>query len=159
MWRRVNSSTPNDPLCGQNGNSLFFDYNNNSAPEPAFNQLLSRGWYPLAVANFSITADTSYNPCTNGTAPVISGISFQSNMDIGPYYIVNWTTDIPATDQVLYTDSATGVQTLTVSDNILKTSHSVQITVQPGHSYSVQVVSISADLGKAISAPQTLFVQ
>jgi hypothetical protein len=156
IWRKVNSSTPNDPLCGKNGNNYFFDPDHNSMPLAAYNQLASRGWYPLGVANFSVTQDTDYNPCTDGTVPVISDVEFVNDMEIGPYYIVKWTTDIPATDQVLYTDQATGVQSLTVSDNMLKTSHSVQITVSPGHTYSVQVVSVSEDLGKAISSSMLL---
>jgi len=158
IWRLVNSSTPSDPLCGQNGNYLFFDPDNQSVPEPAFNQLLTRGWYPLGVQNFSVTAASSYNPCTTGTVPVISGISFANGFETGPFYTVTWTTDIPATDQVLYTDTGTGIQSLTVSSNMLNTSHSVQITVEPGHTYSVQVVSVSADLGKAISNAITLVV-
>jgi hypothetical protein len=157
MWRRVNSSSP-EPLCGQNGNSLYFDYNNNSAPEQAYKQLLSRGWYPLGVNNFSVTSDTDYNPCTQGTTPVISDIQFTSNMEIDAEYAITWTTDIPASDQVLYTDSSTGQQSLTTSDNMLKTNHSVSITVAPNHSYTIQLVSVSADLGKAISDPMVLVV-
>jgi hypothetical protein len=155
MWRKVNSCAPTEPLCGQNGNSLYFDYNNNSRPQPAFNQLLSRGWYPLGVANYSVTADTGYNPCTSGTTPVISNIQLVNNMEIGPYFQINWNTDIPATDQVLYKDLTNGAEVLTVSDNMLRTSHSVQITIVPQHQYSVQAISVSADLGKAISDPVT----
>lgn len=159
MWRRVNTSpTPNEPLCGQNGNSLYFDYNNNSAPEPAFNQLLSRGWYPLGVQNYSVSASTTFNPCTSGTPPVISNVTAINDMETGPYYVITWTTDIPATDQVLYTDQATGTQVLTTSDNLLNTGHAVLITVQPGHTYTVEAVSISADLGKTISPPITVTV-
>lgn len=156
MWRRVNSSTPNDPLCGVSGNNTFFNPDNNSMPMTAYNQLASRGWYPLGVANFSVPVSADYNPCTEGTVPVISGIEFQSGFESGSFYTVNWTTDIPSTDQVLYKDLSTGIESLTVADNILKTSHSVQITVIPGRQYEVQVVSISADLGKAISSSMIL---
>lgn len=155
MWRMVNTSNPSDPLCNQNGNSLFFDPNNNSMPLLAYNQLASRGWYPLGVANYSLAPEADYNPCTQGTNPVISNLVGSVDLEfVG--YLLNWTTDIPATDQALLTDNTTGVQTLTTSDNVLRTQHSLQIKgLVPGHSYTVQAVSVSADLGKTLSDPLT----
>ncbi len=71
--------------------------------------------------------------------------------------MLNWTTDIPATDQVLVTNTGTNVQTLTTSDNILRTTHSVPVTgLLPGVNYTLQAVSVGADLGKSISAPVTV---
>lgn len=157
MWRRVNSSS-SEPLCGHNGNNLYFNPDSNSAPQAAFNQLLSRGWYPLSVANYSVTAATDYNPCTSGTTPVISNIQFALNMETSPNLTVTWTTDISASDQVLVVDQATGEETLSPSDNLLKLNHSVGVTVLPHHTYSIEVISVSSDLGKAISSAQTLII-
>jgi len=148
LWRLVNSSTVSEPQCGQNGNSMYFDYNNNSVPEPAYNQMLTRGWKPLNASNYALQTSADYNPCTQGTAPVISNLAL--NMET---FTLNWTTDIPATDQVLLTDTGTSEETLSTSDNVLRTQHSVAIpALTAGHHYSVQAVSISADLGKTISA-------
>jgi len=152
LWRLVDSSTVPETQCGQNGNSMYFDYNNNSAPEPAYNQMLARGWKPLTADNYSVQTSADYNPCTAGTPPVISDLNFDSER-----FLLNWTTDIPATDQVLLTDTDTGAQTLTTSDNVLRTVHSVAIPqLEPGHHYTIQAVSISADLGKTVSAALTI---
>ena len=151
MWRLVNSCTTTESLCGQNGNSLYFNYADNSTPEPAFNQLISDGWIPLGVGNYSVSPSVEYNPCTQGTPPVISGLNVAFNSETNTYF-ATWTTDILATDQVLYTDTGSGAQTLTVSSNILSTNHAVSVTgMLPGHSYSIQAVSISQDLGQTIS--------
>jgi hypothetical protein len=154
IWRLVNSSQPpSESLCNQNGNTLFFDPNNNSATEAAYTKLLGEGWYPLTSANYSLQSQASYNPCTTGTTPVISNLAILNNTDNDGFFYLTWTTDIAATDQALITDVASGVQTVTTSDNILRTSHKVQLTgVLVNHSYTVQAVSVSADLGRTVSS-------
>lgn len=154
LWREVNSSSAPETLCGQLGNSLFFDPNHNSNPLAAYMQLLARGWRPLAAANYSVSPSTQYNPCVTGTPPVISNLVVSNNLEMNTV-TVTWTTDIPATDQVLLIDTGTTVQTLTTSDNMLRTQHSVSMTglVFGQHNYTIQAISVSADLGKAISAP------
>jgi hypothetical protein len=149
LWRKVNQSS-NEPLCGQNGNYLYFDPDNNSAPEAAWTQLQSRGWQTIAASNYVVPETAGFNPCTTGTVANITGFAVTSLGD--GLYAATWTTDIATTDQVLYTDTTTGVQTLTVSDNVLRTFHSIPLHLISGDNYSIQAVSIAADLGKAMSA-------
>jgi hypothetical protein len=65
MWRPVpkGGQSTNDVLCGTEGNSQFFDPNNNSAPEQNYTDLLSRGWVPLAPQNYVIPQQQAFNPC------------------------------------------------------------------------------------------------
>lgn len=154
LWRNVNQCSTTETLCGQSGNSLYFDPDHGSKPLSAYMQLLSRGWRPLNAANYSLSPSTDYNPCVTGTAPVISNLKVTN--DIETYTArVTWTTDIPATDQVLLIDIDTNEQYLTTSDNVLRTSHEVVITghIYAGHNYTIQAISVSEDLGKAISNP------
>lgn len=151
MWRKVTSDAVAETRCGQNGNDLYFDYNHDSAPQPAYKELLSRGWHPLVAANYVVPQDAGYNPCVQGTPPVVSDVKVQMLFD--GVVNISWTTDIPATDQVQYTNVATGEQTLTVSDNILRTSHSIRLNLLPNIEYDFQPISISADYGKTIGDP------
>jgi hypothetical protein len=66
--------------------------------------------------------------------------------------LVTWTTDRPATSQVLWKDSQ-GNENLTDADNILRTSHSVLIDsgIIVGNTYTFQGLSITADMGKSLS--------
>lgn len=150
MWRRVDQSTQVEPECGKKGNSRYFDFNNNSTPQQAYLDMLLRGWQPIAAENWHLPPSSIFNPCMQGTTPVISNFNV---LDIGEgVAIVTWNTDIPATAQVLWTDSQ-GTQTLTPSDNVLRTSHQVVIDqgINFGQTYTFQGVSISADMGKALS--------
>jgi len=155
LWRPVNMSTPRETLCGVSGNNAFFDYNNNSAPLTNYIKLLADGWRPLNAANYSVSPSTGYNPCVDGTAPGISNVAISYNVELNTV-TVTWNTDIEATDQVLITNPD-GTQTLTTSDNVLRTSHSVSLVgvLFRGETYTIQAVSISADLGKSIGAPIT----
>lgn len=158
MWRKVTASTTPEPRCGQLGNSLFFDFNNNSQPQPAYNELLSRGWKPIHADNWNLPAFAIFNPCTTGTKPVISNFSLASNVE--GFVSFTWTTDIPATKQLLIKNVATGVEILTTADNRLLINHTVNyfgLTI--GATYEVRAISISADFGKTISNPITFTVQ
>ncbi len=68
MWRQLPEGTltaPADPLCGQDGgsNSFYFDSETSpSTPQPAYNQLLSRGWKPISSENFELP-NSATNPC------------------------------------------------------------------------------------------------
>lgn len=150
MWRKVNGTRQAEPLCGATGNGTFFDYNNNSEPQQAYKDLLARGWKPIRAENYKIPANAGFNPCVEGEAPVIS--NFQVDTGSGEAMIVTWNTNIPATSQVRYVNVNSGVETLTTSDNVLRTSH--RIEVRPGlreQIWDVQGISISADFGKALS--------
>jgi hypothetical protein len=68
MWRKVSDSettAPNEPLCGQGAgdNEFFFDSNvSPSQPQQAYNDLLARGWKPIAMENFELP-NNAQNPC------------------------------------------------------------------------------------------------
>ncbi len=149
MWRK-SATSGTDSSCGQVGNNLFFDPASNSLPEPAYLDLLTRGWAPIQAANFMIPGAGNYNPCVQATAPVIS--NWVVAEVTGDDATLNWTTDLPASSQILLTNTVTGVQVLTTSDNLLSTHHQVHLTgLDSGVLYKAQAVSVSADLGKAIS--------
>ncbi len=150
MWRRVTAGTQPESECGKLGNSRYFDFNNGSTPTNNYLGLLARGWKPIASGNWHLPAEASYNPCVEGTNPVISNFAV---IDIGEGFAqVVWNTDIPATSQVMVTD-ANGVQTITDSDNVLRTSHQIIIDdgIDFGETYQFQAISISADMGKSLS--------
>ena len=157
MMRKVqtaaNGSIIRDSACGTSGNNLFFDPNNNSAPQAAYNALLSRGWTPLNAKNYSLPVQALFNPCMAGIAPVITNFHIVERSDTSVW--LEWNTDIPATSQVLYRIANSNNLQLTNSDNVLKTTkHTVVIDgLTAGALYEMQAVSISESYGKTISNP------
>lgn len=151
LWRRVTNETKAETQCGKLGNSMYFDYNNNSTPQQAYKDLLARGWRPLTKDNYLIPREVGYNPCVESPEPEIS------NLVVSPIpgggVRVSWTTDVPATSQVRYFDSNDSSQeTLTTSDNILRTEHEVVIYgLTSDTNYTVQAISITDDYGKGFS--------
>lgn len=157
LWRRSDASqVGKDALCGQSGNQFFFDPNNHSVPLKPYQDLLARGWAPIGASSFFIPMETVYNPCVQSVVnPVVS------NFTLGEVFTgaipVSWTTDIPATTQVYMTDVATGETTMTTTDNVLRTTHSVLIQgLKPGTTYRLQAVSVSDSLGKGLSQEITV---
>lgn len=151
MWRKVTANTQPETECGQLGNERYFDYNNNSTPQQKYLAMLARGWKPIHADNWHLPPMAIYNPCTEGKAPVISNFTVIDTRE--GEVIVRWNTDVPATAQVLVRDSQ-GNETVTSSDNVLRTQHQVVVgpgTIQFGQTYSFQGISISADMGKAMS--------
>lgn len=158
LWRKladgVNAGL--DPKCNVQGNNYWFDPNNNSMPTTEYSNLFNRGWNVVSQGNFYLpsesTENTQYNPCTPGTNPTIS--NFRVTEVTSNEVFVAWTTDIPSTSQALVTTQATGDTRLTATDNILRTSHNIQISsLTSGTLYSIQAVAVSEDLGRAISNP------
>lgn len=150
MWRKVDASTQEEPLCGRKGNSLYFDYRNDSTPQQAYDDLLDRGWEPIDADNWHLPAFANYNPCTQGTAPKILSPSIENTEG---FVTLRWRTDILAASQLLIENVATGEQTLTVSDNQLSFDHVITLTsadLEQGQDYIIQPVSISNDYGKTI---------
>ncbi len=158
IWRK-STSAGQDPLCGQMGNNLFFDPNNYSQPLKAFSDLQSRGWRIVRPNNFVISRNFSdYNPCVQGTNPVIT--NFLRSEISATSVTLNWMTDIPSTTQVQLTNVATGVITTTNSNNQLYTTHEAILSgLTPGQTYKAQAVSVSADLGRTLSAEITFTTQ
>ena len=67
-------------------------------------------------------------------------------------FTFTWTTDKPATSQLMVILTASGVEFSPPSDNILRTSHSIEIDLQSiGQASSVTAVSVGEDLSKAMS--------
>jgi hypothetical protein len=158
MWRK-SSTAGADSSCGQLGNNLYFNPDNNSDPQQAFKNLQARGWKVLKPDNFIVSRDqVDYNPCVSGTNPVIT--QFEVGEIVGQVVDLYWRTDIPATAQIQLTNTTTGVVTNTTSDNILRTSHEVRLSgLQPDTVYKAQAVSVSEDLGRTISAEITFRTQ
>lgn len=152
LWRKVTAATQPESLCGTTGNNTYFDYNNNSEPQQAYKDLLARGWKPWSKDNYTLPSDEDHNPCFPGEVPIISEIVVDHDLDLG--LTISWNTNIPATTQVLMTYVTGGTEELTVSDNILRTSHQVRISnYLPSGEYEFRAVSISDTYGKAISHP------
>jgi hypothetical protein len=163
MWRKVASiSVANDTSCGMQGQRTFFDYLNESKPQVAYTDLLARGWKPIAPTNYRINApsttvvtgrngDPDFNPCMSGKVPVISKFMVE---EVVPGKIkISWTTDILATSQARLVNIKSGQEVLSVSDNLLRTTHSVVVSnLAFNVNYMAQAVSISETFGKAISA-------
>ncbi len=151
MWRKVTESTLAEPRCGQLGNSLFFDYNNNSEPQPAYNELLSRGWKPIAAANWEIEGSNQgeYNPCSEGEGLTISGFAINA-LGEGAVDVV-WSTDKVATSQLIIKNLVTNNEITTESDNVLRTEHSIVMSLSPGIPYEITAISVGEDLSKAMS--------
>ncbi len=150
MWRKA-TTAGEDPSCGKLGNHMYFNPDQNSAPQQAFIDLQARGWKVLKPENYMISkTKIDYNPCTKGTAPVITDFR---EIEIGQTVAdFRWTTDIPATSQLQLTNMSTGAVTTTVSDNQLRTDHHVSLSnLQPNTEYRVQAISVSEDLGRTIS--------
>lgn len=148
MWRKVDANTPAEVECGKQGNSRYFDFNNNSQPKQKYLDMLARGWKPIAAENWHLPPMAITNPCVQGTDPKISNFQIQ---DIGGGFVsATWETDIPATSQVRVVDPQ-GQERVTQSDNVLRTSHSVRIPIVYNQVYDFQGISISADMGKSLS--------
>lgn len=153
LWRPAKAGK--DPLCNQEGNNLYFDPDNGSKPKQGYKDLLARGWKPIPAANFFLPDQVEINPCVPGeplqiNGPTISEIFF-NQVDLV------WKTDRAATSQVLVKDVETGAETLTISDNLLRTSHQVSVAgLTSGKTYQFRAVSVAEDGGKVVSIPLTV---
>jgi hypothetical protein len=159
MWRKVTANMPAETSCGITGNETFFDYNHNSTPQSAYNQLLARGWKPIAAANWHLPASSVFNPCVPGTVPVISNFKLLTNTE--GLVVFTWETDIPATSQLLYKNVSSGEEGLSAADNVLRTQHQVSVYqgIALGQTYDFQGISISENYGKSLSSVVRLKVQ
>jgi len=153
MWRKVTDATVAESRCDQQGNHLFFDFNNNSTPQPAYNELLTRDWAPIKADNWEIPGESenAFNPCTEGEGVTISDFNVSINEDI---YTFTWTTDKPATSQLMQIHTVSGTDLSLPSDNILRTEHSISVNLQAsGIAVDVTAISVAEDLSKAMSQP------
>ncbi len=75
MWRPFPTAGQaiNDPLNGQQGNSLFWDSTlRPSAPQTAYTDLVSRGWKVVSAFNYQLPASIANNPCQSALPPGVS---------------------------------------------------------------------------------------
>lgn len=159
MWRHVSCAggeVGKDKECGKSGNTYFFDPNNGSKALSPFLGLLNRGWRPIDKDNFYLSENpTEYNPCQDAVAPTITG--FKVDEVLSQDIFVSWSTDVPATSQVLVTNVLTGEQQLTESNLALHLDHAVRVIgLLPNTEYTVQAVSIGENLGRVMSDPITV---
>ncbi len=126
LWRPWSDSDYSDPLCGKQGNATFFDSTQNPpAPKTAYNQLLSRGWKPLAPENYSLKEEDGDNPC-NDPAPVLSNVAIANIATNG--FTMTWNTDIGSTSKLIVTLSDGSLAYESPIDSSLVTSHSVTVS-------------------------------
>ncbi len=158
LWRKLNSdqAAGQDQDCGNYGNNMWFDPNNNSQPTSKYQALLNRGWKVLTPANYYLPADSTetalYNPCTAGTVPTISDVRISELVSSDIW--VNWSTDIPSTSQLMITRVSDGNTIITTTDNIVRTQHTIHYSgLQSNTAYQLRVINVSEDLGRAISDP------
>lgn len=150
IWRKANPNNVNkDPSCGLTGRQEFWDRDNNSKPTQGWLELESRGWTVISSKNFHLPHEADFNPCAHGEAPTISNFFVEV---IRPgLVLLQWETDIEATSQVRIVDDS-GLETLTVSDNVLTKLHQVILSNQPvNKTLYLQAVSISNSYGKSLS--------
>ena len=157
MWRKLanNQQAGLDSECGQMGNERYFHPSytpqDSRYEQSAYKGLLNRGWKVVSSSAFQVSDAAEYNICYEGQSPKIS--QFRIADLVGTRVKLTWTTDMPATSQILVTNENTGEVTLTTSDNLLRTTHEVTLRgLQPSTVYKAQAVSVSASLGKAISS-------
>lgn len=156
LWRPAQAKTlGKDPSCGLTGNDTFFDFNNKSAPQKAYKDLLARGWRPIPAGNYFLPASEDINPCTPGSPLTMADIELGAVT--GTSAQVSWSTNRVSTSQALVVNTASGDQFLTASDQTLTTSHSLMINgLTPGATYSVQVLSVAEDGARTIGDPITV---
>lgn len=163
MLYRKSSTAGKDSACGLTGNETFFNPDQDSAPQTAYQNLLNRGWKVLTPQHFVLSKTVTggngggeeYNPCVQGEAPVISNFAINDIASDTAYF--TWNTDIPATAQVQLTNTTTGEVTTPVSDNLLRTDHFVTVSgLKKNTIYKVKAVSVSKDLGRAISTEELI---
>jgi|GEM_PF-5835972 hypothetical protein len=61
-------ANPNhDVECGMSGNSRYFDSNNDSSPQSAFEGLIDRGWFIPGSSHYLLPSVADVNYCVEGT--------------------------------------------------------------------------------------------
>lgn len=156
MYRKVDdpSQIPAESVCGQSGNSLFFD-STQDPPEPTstYNSLLDRGWKVASKENFLLPESHIYdNPC-NEPEPQFTDVGLDNINQSG--FAVVWSTDRMSNGYVIVTNVLSGAEevfTLPYTD--LQTTHVANVTgLSPNTLYSVTIVARSASGLETASEP------
>lgn len=154
MWRPWPdgvSQTVVDPLCGKQGNSLFFDSTKNPVePKQPFYELLARDWKVLENANYYFP-DQAENPCVPTEQPLAISNFTISNVQRDRITLV-WTTNIPSTSQGWWKQVSTGVSGTSAVDATLVQHHTLTITGLTANTlYSVKAISTTPGGQNAVS--------
>ncbi len=150
MWRKAPvGPLALDPSCNKQGNELYFDPNKDSVPKAAYNDLLSRGWSPIASQNFVLGAYKAINICTDEPGPTIIDFLLSEYSDTEFTFL--WETNEPATTQLKITNVATQETFVTQTSNVLETTHFATVSgLKANTSYLVQPVSVNENVGLTI---------
>lgn len=108
LWREwpEGQNAWRDSYDGQEGNDLFFDSNvSPSAPQSAYQALLSRGWKPVPAANYFLPSQAAPNPCPEQEIPTGTSTSTATE-----------TSTSTATDTSTQTHTSTATSTSTSTD-------------------------------------------
>lgn len=164
MWRLVPDGTdPAIPIadtqCGQQGNSMYWDYNvTPSQAKQPFYELLARGWKVLENENYHFPAQAT-NPCVPAEDPMsistfqIVGVSRTS-------VSLNWTSNVRSDSQVEVRNVATGAVFRTALDPESVTDHNVVVTgLSPNTLYAFKGISVTSGGQTAISDERALRTQ
>ncbi len=154
LMRRVTSETQDETACGDFGNDLFFDSENDSAAQPAYHELIGRGWKTMTPQNWGIPGADSgnFNPCAEGEVVIMSAL----NVDVSQsdQIKVTWRTDKPATSQVVFKNRRTGKKFTVSGGRVLSQDHEVILPISTRRDvFDVTAISITKDLGKVVSDP------
>jgi hypothetical protein len=161
MWRPLPDGTDpdvpvNDPRCGQQGNSLFF----NSTVVPTafktpFYEILSRNWKVLENENYYFPAQAT-NPCVPAEE-TLSITAFQVTGLTRTSVTLNWLTNVDSDSQVEVRNVATGVVTMTPLASGLVKDHTVTVTgLSPNTLYAFKGISVSSGGQRAVSDERAL---
>jgi hypothetical protein len=160
MWRPLPAGAdPNaavsDIQCGQQGNSMYFDYNTvPSTPTPTYYDLLTRGWKPLENENYHFPAQAS-NPCA--AEDIIQVSNFTIDSSTRDSVTVSWVTNVPGTSQVEVKNVISGVVVSSPLVTARTTSHTVTVSGLSSNTlYAVRGISTSA-VGDTASSDERAF--
>jgi len=144
LWRPWPSAPGDvvDPMCGRQGNSMWFDYTQDPpTPTANYNNLLARGWKVLTPENYLLPGQED-NPC-NAPAPVISSPNIVNVTKTSA--TMTWNTDIPASSQVEIKAVVSGEILVTTPAIALVTSHSVDVSGLTSNTlYEAKAISASS---------------
>ncbi|MBK9293884.1 MAG: hypothetical protein IPM57_05480 [Oligoflexia bacterium] len=157
LWRPYpeNPADVNDPLCGRQGNSLFWDSTQTPSAPNAFNDLLARGWRVVSTENFRLPASFGSNPCAQVTDVTISNFQIVS---VGrDSAVIQWETNVPTDSKVVYSAYPYSVNQ-EAYDSAPTTMHVMNLTgLTPFTLYSLYVVSVEPGSGSQASNDATTF--
>jgi hypothetical protein len=155
MWKpyskaQVWSNPAKHSLCGQQGNTLFFNETYPTKDTLAMKALKLSGYRKVVSANFKMPASTP-NPCSDNNliiTDVTGGITGATTA------VANWKTNFPANSQVRITALNSGQVVLSQLDTNLVTDHTVQIQgLVLGEPYRLEVISMDANGNPVVGVP------